>query len=193
MSELHAFKAGLEAYLTDPHARPFVCTGSPFRCRSFVVGFNAATRLKDPFSSYWSDSTGFDRAKFDVDYAETRPRRGNRPRIEIIADAIAPCLETNLHAIPTRKARQLSKEDQRDPVIGYLFQAIKPELVFVHGNEPIRFFEVATGCSGFASEVKRARWHGHEFWLFGRPGPLYRWGFEDARACGAHLATYLVE
>jgi hypothetical protein len=194
MSDLRAFKAGLEACLSaDPSARPFVCTGSPLECRSFIVGFNAATRLRNPFSSYWSDSTGFDRQKFDADYREMRPRtsRGNRPRIEALAKEIGPCLETNLYAIPSRRAGQLTKDNRRNPIICYLFRAIRPELVFVHSNEPIRFFEEKTGCSGFTFEVKRARWQGHDFWLFGRPGPLYTLRIEDAAACGAKLAKHL--
>jgi hypothetical protein len=102
MSDLREFRIGLNAYLTDCHARPFVCTGSPLECRSFVVGLNAATRL-DTFSAYWSDSTGFCREKFKTDHGQERSGRGNRPRIEAIAEKIEPCLETNLFAIPTKK------------------------------------------------------------------------------------------
>ena len=91
MSDLREFKAGLNPYLeVDCCARPFVCTGSPLECRSFVVGLNVATRLRNPFSSYWSDDTGFDRKRFEDDHREERSRRGNRPRIEAIAKEIAP-------------------------------------------------------------------------------------------------------
>ena len=191
MSDLREFKVGLGGRLADPCARPFVCTGSPLISRSFIVGLNAATRLDNPFLSYWSDSAGFDRGKFDRDYDEKRPRRGNRPRIEAIATRIEPCLETNLYAIPTKKASQLSADDRSNPIISYLFRAIRPEVVFVHSNEPIRFFEEKTGCSGFTSEVKRAHWQGHDFWLYGRPGPLYTLPIEAAKACGLKLAAYL--
>jgi hypothetical protein len=191
---LQEFRAGLEAYLAaDRCARPFVCTGSPLDCRSFIVGLNAATRLSNPFLSYCSDSTGFDRHKFNRDYREVRSQAstGNPPRIEAIAKAIAPCLETNLFAIPTRSAKQLTKDDRQNPIICFLFRAIRPELVVAHSNEPIHFFAERTGCAGFTSEVKRARWQGHEFWLFGLARALYTLRIQDAAACGAKLATHL--
>jgi hypothetical protein len=133
MSDLRGFKGGLDAYLTHPHARPFVCTGSPLKCRSFIVGLNAATQLKGTFSDYWSESTGFDRDRFNNDYCMERSLRGNRLRIEAIAKEIEPCLQTNLYATPSRKARQLT--DRREPIISYLFKTIRPELVFVHSSE----------------------------------------------------------
>jgi hypothetical protein len=163
MSELQTFRFGLEPYLSNPNSRPFVCTGSPLKCHCFIVGFNAATRLSHPFWSYWSDSTGFHRKMFDADYREVRRRAGNRPRIETISKEIGPCLETNLYATPSRTARQLARDNQRHPIICYLFRAIRPELVFVHSNGPIRFFEKRTGCSGFTFELKRTRWQGHDF------------------------------
>ena len=58
----------------------------------------------------------------------------------------------------------------------------------MHSNEPIRFFEQATGCAGFTSEVKPAEWHGHAFLLFGRPGPLYTLGPKNGAALGDRLA-----
>ena len=189
MPNLSEFKTGLDDYLTDPRARPFVCTGSPMECRSFIVGINAATPL-EPFSCYWSDETGFNRKKFEADYKKVKSRRGNRPVIEAIAAYIKPCLETNLYAIPTKKAKDLTEDDRRHPVICYLFRAIRPELVFVHSKAAIRFFEEETGCRSFTSEVTRTRWQEHDFWLFGRPGVLWTLG-SHAPALGAKLAMNL--
>jgi hypothetical protein len=89
----------------------------------------------------------------------------------------------------TKKARQLTKDDRKNPIICYLFEVIKPERVFVHGNEPIRFFEEKTGCGGFTSKPKRACWQGHDFWLFGRDGPLYTLSIKGAADYGATLAA----
>jgi hypothetical protein len=189
---LAEFSSGLKHYLIDPHTRPFVCTGSPLQCRSFIVGLNAATRLREPFWAYWSDETGFDRAKFDSDYSQERRRKGNRPVIEAIGKEIGPCLETNLYAMPTRKAKELTAADREKPIIEYLFRSIKPALVFVHSNEPMRFFATATGCGVITPEGRRARWHGHEFWLAGRSGPLYTLGAAKGTALGASLAKHLV-
>jgi hypothetical protein len=194
MGELQAFKAGLQSYLaTDCHARPFVCSGSPLQCRSFIVGLNAATRLKEPFWCYWLDDIGFDHPKFKADYCAERPHtgRGNRPRIEAIAKEIAPSLETNLYAKPSMKASQLSKKDQENPIICYLFGAIRPALVFVHSRKPIRFFEARTGCHDFTSKVQWPSWQGHSFWLFGLDQPLYTLSLQKAAELGANLAPYL--
>lgn len=197
MITLREFKDGLKPYLANPYARPFVCTGSPLDCRSFIVGLNAATRLCT-FCSYWLDEKGFNREKFEVDYDRVRQRmgkqksKGNRPVIKAIGEKIGPCLETNLYATPTRQATELTAADRKAPIIEYLFRAIQPKLVFVHSNEPIRFFVEATGCDGFTSEVKRARWQGHEFLLYGRPGPLYTLGTKKGAILGAELAKHLV-
>ena len=116
-----------------------MCDGSPLECQSIIVGLNAATRLNKPFSSYWSDETGFLLAKFHEDYE--RPRRGNRPVIGSISREIQPCLETNLYAVPSRKARHLTKADREFSALESLFLSMRPRLVLVHGNEPVRFFE----------------------------------------------------
>jgi hypothetical protein len=104
---------------------------------------------------------------------------------------ISPCLETNLYATPSGTAQQLTRKHRRHPIIRYLFQEIRPELVFAHSNEPIRFFEERTGRLGFTSGVKRTRWQGHDFWLFGGRGPLFRLAIKDAEDLGAYLAKCL--
>jgi hypothetical protein len=130
VSGLKEFTRGLEPYVQSiPHARPFVCTGSPLDCRSFIVGRNAATRLLNPFTSYWSDQKGFDRTAFDRDYAEARSRKGDRRVIEVISNQLGDCLETNLYAVPGKKARQLTAKDRESPVIEYLFRAVRPKVV----------------------------------------------------------------
>jgi hypothetical protein len=120
-----------------------------------------------------------------------RTGTGNRPRIDAISKEIEPCLETNLYAIPSKSAKQLTKDDKQNSIICYLFRAIRPELVFVHSNEPIHFFEERTGCRGITSELKRAHWQGHDFWLFGRRGPLFTLSIEKSATLGACLARRL--
>ena len=186
---MHEFRAGLEPFLKDDHSRPFVCNGSPLKCHAFIVGLNAATRLHEPFSSYWSDEAGFLLKKFSDDYP--RRRRGNRPVIESISRELQPCLETNLYAKPSKSARNLTEADRKYSVIEYLFCAIRLRLVFVHSNEPIEFFKSRTGSLDLGCEAKPARWHGHEFLLSARPGPLYILGTKGGSILGRRLAGFL--
>lgn len=184
---LKQFRAELEPYLPSPLARPFVCDGSPLECRSFIVGLNAATELKQPFDTYWSNETGFDRARFDVDYLANRTKRGNRPVIEAISQQIGPCLETNVYAAPTKKARQLTDADRKFSPIKYLFNEIRPKLVFVHSNGPINFFRAATGCAGRPNASQTVTWCGHRFILWEHPGPLFTLGATKGTALGRTL------
>jgi hypothetical protein len=92
---------------------------------------------------------------------------------------------------PSMKASQLSKKDQANPIICYLFGAIRPELVFVHSRKPICCFEARTGCEGITSEVQRVSWQGHSFWLFGLDRPLHTLSRQWAAELGAYLAPYL--
>lgn len=190
MSALRDFRTQLIDLMADPYARPFVCTDSPLACRAFIVGFNAATRLPNPFIDYWSDETGFLKSKFDLDYAVTRKKRGNRPVMEAIASSLQPCLETNLYAAPTAKARQLPKALKSTRVLEFLFDAIRPEVVFAHSKPAVAFFETVTGAGESTSGIKEACWMGHRFQLYGRTGPLYTLGPRRGLELGMTLAGF---
>lgn len=189
--KLKAFGDDLFARLDDEFDRPFVCDGSPLNCTSFIVGFNAATRLPRPFSAYWSEKEGFLLERFKLDYLDTRPFRGNRPRIEAISAQLQPCLETNLYAKPTKKAAQLAAANKKESLVDFLFERIRPAVVYVHSNEPIRYFERATGASGFTEQPKAVTWQGHRFVLFGTPGPLFRMSIEGSKRVGTRLQEAL--
>ena len=62
---LGEFREQLSALMVDRTERPFVCDGSPLQAQVFVVGLNPATTLREDFWSFWDDSAGFDRGKFD--------------------------------------------------------------------------------------------------------------------------------
>ena len=137
---LEEFRQGLEPLVPcNSKLRPFVCTGSPLECHSFVVGFNPATLLPQPFWHYWSDEVGFNRKSFNKDYAKERKkaaaqagkkiRQGNRLRIEAISCALDKCLETNLYALPTKKASYLAEDDKDWRIFEYLFRVIRPRVV----------------------------------------------------------------
>ncbi|MCP3053874.1 hypothetical protein [Aurantimonas marianensis] len=190
MKDLRGFRERLEPLLSEKNSRPFVCKGSPLACRSFVVGLNAATELPHDFFSYWSDEDGFLYKEFSEDYDKTRKRGGNRPRIERISAGLGSCLETNLYAMPTRKAALLKAKDRKAPLIEFLFDEIHPALIFVHSGEPIKFFERMTGLRA-GPDPARAKWLDHEFILVGRSGPLYTLGLTDADQLGDRLSSLI--
>jgi hypothetical protein len=73
--ELAQFRVEVTQRMAHENERPFVCDGSPLDAWAFIVGFNPATTLKEPFWSSWHDQTGFDRARFDAGYREVRKRK----------------------------------------------------------------------------------------------------------------------
>lgn len=194
MTNLTQIRTRLQALMDDERLRPFVCDGSPLDCRVFIVGANPATTLKHGFWHYWSDQGGFNKGAFTQDYLALRRSRGARPRIQAIVSQFPPgwCLETNICSKPTKRAADLSSRDHRTEIIRFLLEAIRPRLVFVHSNEPIRFFQTMTGCGGILETPTRVTWAGHHFLLCGRPGPLWTMRIKDAESLGVRLAAALV-
>src|SRR5688572_31077171 len=42
-----------------PISRPFVCDGSPLKCKIFIVGTNSARLVEHPFFDFWDPLYGF--------------------------------------------------------------------------------------------------------------------------------------
>jgi hypothetical protein len=187
--DLREFQHEISRRMPSPTSRPFVCSGSPLECTSFIVGINAATNLPRPFSAYWSDKTGFDRAAFDADYLATRQMRGNRPVIEALSREIGDCLETNLYSEPTRKLRDLAHSGRVTAVFEFLFDALRPKFIFAHGKAPIAFLRAVAEKVESDESMELMRWQGHDFWLYGRPGPLYTLGARRAAELGRELTA----
>lgn len=146
---LNAFREELQGLMQSDSVRPFTCYGSPLACRVFLVGLNSATSLNQPFfDRYWTDTEGFLRDRFESDYLCIRKKGGVRPRIEALVEGIAPlrCLETNIYAVPSRKASQLRQKDKDSRIFEYLLKKIQPLGIVAHSNEPIDFSQVA--CRG---------------------------------------------
>jgi hypothetical protein len=105
MLTLAELRERLQALMHEPGLRPFVCHGSLLACEVFIVGFNPATAMDQPFWEYWSDETGFDKPRFMRDYLQKRglaEPKGVRARIErIVAELpIGFALETNICSRP---------------------------------------------------------------------------------------------
>ncbi|GAB3171173.1 hypothetical protein [Telluribacter humicola] len=194
---LQQFREQLQPLMTDSKSRPFVCNGSPLSCEVFIVGFNPATEMDKPFWSYWSDTEGFDKCTFMEDYRLKRGLQepiGVRARIERIVNRIPnlSCLETNICSKPAKTAAGLASTDRKTEIFRSLLESIRPSLVYVHSNEPIKYFRTLTGLKDFqAGSPILATVGDHQFMLLGTSGPLYQMGYDDAEKLGDQIGTLL--
>lgn len=194
---LREFREQLQRLMGMPGLRPFVCDGSPMGARVFVVGFNPATTMDQPFWHYWSDETGFDKLRFMRDYLEKRglqEPQGVRARIERIVAQLprGTVLETNICSLPTSTAAELRRDHRTTRVFRFLLETIRPGIVYAHSNEPVRFFEDLTSRQGFDTGDGLEVSHGDQrFRLLATRGPLFRMGYADAEGLGRRLAALL--
>ena len=172
-------------------ARPFTCFGSPLDCELFIVGLNSATQLEKPFfERYWDDNYGFDRDLFESDYDKKRSKSGVRPRIEQFVEGAAPIrvLETNIYSVPTKKATDLRQEDKNPAIFEYIFRAIQPKAVFVHGREPVDYFITLTGTDSICGQSPiRTDVLGVNTAILAMPKALFTRGFEEIRNIGIQM------
>jgi hypothetical protein len=123
--------------------RPFVCGGHPGDCSVFIVGTNPATPMEEAFSEYWSEDSGFDKARWFRDYTLGRTSKGKPPlsntreRIERIVDAASPALvlETNVYAKATARQAELNKAERVSAPFCALYELFNPGVLIVHGKE----------------------------------------------------------
>ena len=143
------FRRKLSAILPE-NCRPFVCQGSPYDCKIFVVGLNPATAMESGFWRYWSDCTGFDKDFWFEAYKNERKSRPLRPgkkrRLSVgttrrnlnkLADLVGAygILETNIYSVPTENYTDLQAEERATEVFHFLLTEIKPKLIITHGTD----------------------------------------------------------
>ena len=132
----------IERRLPSPISWPFLCRGSPLKCRIFIVGFEPARKVEKRFWSFWTDSRGFKKAEFireldKLDGGLTLTRERIEIIIEIIANAVGErvTLNTNIYS-----KKELPKKDRKTDVIEYLLKTIRPKVVLAHGVPAKKFF-----------------------------------------------------
>jgi hypothetical protein len=97
----HLTKFLHERYQEPCNERPFVCDGLPETCNVIIIGENPATKLNVDWWSFWNDANGFDLAKFEKQYQETRRSFGKEPvsktrgQLNRLRSFGLKCLETN--------------------------------------------------------------------------------------------------
>jgi hypothetical protein len=151
MTKLDEFEAELRVRIgQSTNLRPFVCNGSPLDCKVFVVGFNPATRMNADFWHFWRSGLGFDRAAWFAEYKADRQHRpldpgkkhrsvlsNSRRVMEWVIEEAAPIaiLETNIFALPTKRAKDLPPGDRDTSPFDLLMERIEPKVIVVHGND----------------------------------------------------------
>ena len=160
---LAQFDAGLREAMADiPDPRPFVCQGNPLDCDIFIVGFNAATTMAQPFWDFWDPARGFDKEAWFTAYCQDRASRPLKPgrtrrnkvsatrsRIQWVTQGLSPlqALETNIYTRPTPAAADLAHRDRESAVFRFLVETIRPRLLLAHGVEVRRHLETLFHCT----------------------------------------------
>ncbi len=153
--EIDTFESRLRSIISDPTTlRPFVCEGSPLDCEAFLIGLNAATKMKPNWWDFWEQGKGFNKDKWDQHYRAERcsqktktdrAKKGlskTRERIDrVVAGALegAPlrCLETNVFSLPSATIAELSGEQRNTDVFEFLVNAIRPKIVLAYGGDAL--------------------------------------------------------
>jgi hypothetical protein len=137
-----------------PKWRPFMCNGDPTKSKALVIGVNPATLVhplkkcacshcgsdlqsRIEFLNYFCPKHGFDKQRWIEDYKETRrpaKRRMStaRSRINSLTDGMDACLETNIYAQITAKARDVTEKDTT--AFSLILSAVRPRAMLVHGE-----------------------------------------------------------
>lgn len=138
---LQTFESQLRTLIGDTtQLRPFVCQGSPLQCEIFLVGIEAATKMKAGFWDFWKPGYGFKRDAWEEAYVRERRELGKtaksptRRNTDCFIDGAKEfsVLETNVYAAPRARYRRDGSEI-RAP-FRFLLEAIQPKVIFVHGG-----------------------------------------------------------
>ena len=151
MQNLDDFERQLEELIGRPtNMRPFVCEGSPLKCRIFIVGFNPATKMTASFWDFWRSGYGFDKKAWFEAYKEERrsqplkpgkhrrnPVSNTRRVIDWITEAASPCncFESNIYSLPSDDQRGLAQESRNIAPFKFLLKCIKPSVIVAHGDD----------------------------------------------------------
>ena len=145
---LREFRRNLSKLIESDYYRPFVCQGSPFDCEIFIVGSNPATRDKLPFWEFWDDKKGFNRDEWFKEYKDLRGKdKSSRTRNAInifregLVEKSSKLLETNLFSKQTKTENGLKNYDLNTKPFEFLFENIRPKLIYIHGSKTRKYFE----------------------------------------------------
>lgn len=191
MDDLRTFDEKLkELTRFDASARPFLCEGSPFACKIFLVGINPATTTS--FWDYWSIQNGCDKNKWIMKYLEQHGRFSpTRKRIELFFQHVMPLqvLETNIYPFPSCRENELSQLDRDTKLFDYLISVIQPKLILGHGASVINHLSNVYGKKLVKGEFVNVVHKGNSVEVRVENHFSYQWSFDAIR----HLASEVKE
>jgi hypothetical protein len=172
--------------------RPFLCDGSPFGCKVFVVGVNPGTDI--PLWPYWSVERGCDKKGWLQAYLAKHNRlRPTRKRLERLYETLAPvrALETNVFNQFSRRETDLGTEQRSTEVFDvlseFLLPRLEPHVVFVHGGSAIRHLERLTSTKIIRGEFIRVCYKGVAFEVRARDHLSYQCSMKEVEELGREL------
>lgn len=151
----------------DEPSRPFLCSGFPVGCEVATVGINPATDT--PFWPYWNSESGFDKHAWIEAYKKRHGRlKPTRDRLEIFCAAVAPvrCIELNLYNHASRSEISLAKSHRSTEVFEFMLAAVKPKVLLVYGNTPIRHLSRLLGVTPEKGCFTETKCFGHAVVVF---------------------------
>lgn len=138
------FKEKLQE-LIPTNQRPFICDGSPFDCKIFIVGINPATQT-DPIWEFWNDKSGLDFKGWFDNYKQCRLNKNQRAispsrrNINLISDYLREnnmlVLETNIYNVSTKREKEIESQYKKSTAFEFLFKTVQPKVLLVHGKTP---------------------------------------------------------
>lgn len=133
-----------------PESRPFICEGLPIKNECiFIVGYNAATKLKRKFKKDWNDTKGFDYKNWIKYYEKERNKKGKRNRLsntrlrlEWITSKLSPMqtIETNIYNIPTANIKELTDKEKNSEIFEILIEELNPKIIILHAKDSLKIF-----------------------------------------------------
>ncbi len=183
----------IEKRLPSSISWPFLCDGSPLKCRIFIVGTNPGAKVEKPFWSFWTDSRGFKRAEFIRELTQLDGGlKQTRKTVENLVDAAGQkvTLDTNVYSCWSPRAKYLTAEEKKTDVFEYLLHSIRPRIVLAHGDEAKQFFR-KRGITLMEDRLRPINLDGLKIELLSRRHLSYQTSYAEARKIGRALAKAL--
>jgi hypothetical protein len=172
---------------------PFLCEGSPFNCKIFLVGINPVADVA--IWPHWSIHTGLKRDSWLDDYrAKHYKFTRTRVQLERLVKAIgsAGALETNIYHHRSPRFKELAKHLRITTVFDFLIDELRPRVIFVHGRPAIKHLQSLIQAQLTLGEFVNARYKNASFDVIAGRHLSRGWSTDKLAELGEALQTRAV-